>query len=503
MKSGLLGRKLGHSYSPQIHALMGSYSYELFEKEPEEVADFVKNGDFTGINVTIPYKKDVIPCMDELSPMARRMGAVNTVVRLSDGTLFGHNTDYFGFSSMVSRSGISVKDKKVLVLGSGGASNTAVKVLEDMGAKVVIISRSGENNYGNLHLHKDASVIVNTTPVGMYPNTGVSAVDLKAFPQLEGVLDMIYNPARTQFLLDAEALGLPRENGLWMLVAQAKEAAEYFGEKPLEDSLIETVYNKLSSQMQNIILIGMPGSGKSSVGRALADALGRSFVDADADIAPLAGIPIPEIFSRFGEETFREYETKVLAELGKKSCLVIATGGGCVTKGRNYRLLHQNGRIVWLKRDLDRLPTEGRPLSQAGKLADMYEVRRPLYEAFADCVIENNGSLKETVAAITAQLEGYYENSCDQWTQYQYAGHPGAGHLRKKQFFRSALPSGGNFPAAECGSGAVSVQSRRGSGGQDPVGLRKGRRHRHQSRSLYPHLCCHSGRTEICFHPGG
>lgn len=406
MKSGLLGRKLGHSYSPQIHGLMGSYSYVLFEKEPEEVGDFIRNGDFTGINVTIPYKKDVIPFMDELSPMARRMGAVNTVVRRSDGTLFGHNTDYFGFSSMVRRSGITVDGKKVLVLGSGGASNTAVKVLEDMGARVVIISRSGEHNYDNLHLHSDASVIVNTTPVGMYPNTGVSAVDLKAFPCLEGVLDMIYNPARTQFLLDAEALELPRENGLWMLVAQAKEAAEYFGGMPLEDSLIEKVYDALSSQMQNIVLVGMPGSGKSSVGRALAKALGRVFVDADAEIAQLAGIPIPEIFARFGEDTFREYETRVLSELGKKSCLVIATGGGCVTRQRNYPLLHQNGRIVWLRRDLDRLPTDGRPLSQAGKLEDMYQARRALYEAFADFVVDNNGSLKDTVAAIAARLEG-------------------------------------------------------------------------------------------------
>ena len=406
MKSGLLGRKLGHSYSPQIHALMGEYPYDLFEKEPEEVADFVRNGDFTGINVTIPYKKDVIPCMDELSPMARRMGAVNTIVRRSDGTLFGHNTDYFGFSSMVERSGISVKDKKVLVLGSGGASNTAVKVLEDMSAHVVIISRSGENNYQNLHLHADAAVIVNCTPVGMYPHNGVSPVDLKLFPQLEGVLDMIYNPARTKLLLDAEELGLPHENGLWMLVAQAKEAAEYFGGKPLEDSIIETVYRKLSAQMQNIVLIGMPGCGKSTVGRALAGKLGRTFVDADAEIVKLAGKPISRIFAEEGEDAFRDYETRVLAELGRKSCLVIATGGGCVTKMRNYRLLHQNSRIFWLKRDLSRLPTDGRPLSQANKLADMYEVRRPLYEAFADCVIDNNGSKAETVAAIEAQLEG-------------------------------------------------------------------------------------------------
>ena len=406
MKSGLLGRKLGHSYSPQIHALMGSYSYDLFEKEPEEVADFVRNSDFTGINVTIPYKKDVIPCMDELSPMAKRMGAVNTIVRRADGSLFGHNTDYFGFSSMVQRSGITVSGKKVLVLGSGGASNTAVKVLEDMGANVIIISRSGENNYDNLHLHIDASVIVNTTPVGMYPNTGVSPVDLKTFPKLEGVLDMIYNPARTQFLLDAEELGLPRENGLWMLVAQAKEAAEYFGGKLLPDSIIESVYGTLSAQMQNIVLIGMPGCGKSTVGEALAEARNRTFVDADAEIVKLAGKSIPEIFAEDGEAVFRDFETQVLSDLGKRSCLVIATGGGCVTRQRNYRLLHQNSTIFWLKRDLNLLPTDGRPLSQANKLADMYEIRRPLYEAFADCIVDNNGPLADTVAAITDHLEG-------------------------------------------------------------------------------------------------
>lgn len=405
MKSGLLGRKLGHSYSPQIHALLGCYSYELFEKEPEDLADFLRNGDFTGINVTIPYKKDVIPYLDELSSTAMRMGAVNTIVRREDGTLWGHNTDYFGFYSMVQHNGLILSGKKVLVLGSGGASNTAVKVLEDLQANTVIISRSGENNYQNLHLHADAAVIVNTTPMGMYPNTGVSPINLKDFPKLEGVLDVIYNPARTQLLLDAENLGIPCENGLWMLVAQAKEAAEYFGGTLLDDSIIESIYKTLSAQMQNIVLIGMPGSGKSTVGKALAKSLGRSFVDADAEIVKLAGKSIPQIFSEGGEDAFREYETQVLSELGKKSCLVIATGGGCVTKQRNYSHLHQNSRIVWLKRDLDRLPTEGRPLSQSNKLTQMYEVRRPLYEAFADCIVDNNNTLEETIQTLCAKLE--------------------------------------------------------------------------------------------------
>lgn len=406
MKCGLLGRKLGHSYSPQIHSYLGTYSYDLFEKEPEEVADFIRNGDFTAINVTIPYKKDVIPYLDELSPTAQKMGSVNTVVRRSDGTLFGHNTDYFGFTSMVRRSGIPVVGKKALVLGSGGTSNTAVKALADLGAQVVIISRSGENNYENLDLHADASVIVNTTPVGMYPKTGVAPVDLKRFPQLEGVLDVIYNPARTQLLLDAEAMGLPHDNGLWMLVAQAKEAAEYFTGTKLDDSMIETIHRKLSVQMQNIVLIGMPGCGKSTIGALLAKKLGRTLVDADAEIEQLAGKTIPEIFAQDGEDAFRNWETQVLAELGKRSGLVIATGGGCVTRQRNYPLLHQNGSIVWLQRDIQVLPTDGRPLSQANDLGVMYTKRKPLYEAFADFSADNNSTPEATVSAILAHLEG-------------------------------------------------------------------------------------------------
>ena len=405
MKCGLLGRKLGHSYSPQIHSNLGDYPYVLFEKEPEEIEDFLKNGDFTGINVTIPYKKEVIPYLDELTPTARKMGAVNTVVRRADGTLLGHNSDHFGFASMVRRSGLDVTGKKALVLGSGGASNTAVAVLQDLGARVVIISRSGENNYDNLLLHADASVMVNTTPVGMYPNVGTSPVDLARFPKLEGVLDVVYNPARTQLLLDAEKLGIPAENGLWMLVAQAKESAEYFTGNPISDSMIAHIHRKLSAQMQNIVLIGMPGCGKSTIGTMLSKKLERKFVDADAEIVRLAGKPIPTIFAEDGEEVFRQWETRALAELGMQSGLIIATGGGCVTRQRNYPLLHQNGTVFWLQRALDTLPTEGRPLSQADKLADMYAVRKPMYEAFADFCVDNNGGADDTVAAILGKSE--------------------------------------------------------------------------------------------------
>lgn len=405
MQCGLLGRKLGHSYSPQIHNLLGDYSYVLFEKEPEELKNFLKNGEFSGLNVTIPYKKEVIPYLSELSPTAQKMGCVNTVLRRSDGTLYGHNTDYFGFTSLVRHAGLSVTGKKVLVLGSGGASNTAVAALKDLGANPVVISRSGENNYQNLHRHTDAAAIVNTTPVGMYPNTGVSPIDLELFPHLEGVLDVIYNPARTQLLLDAEKLGIPRENGLWMLVAQAKEAAEVFTGGKISDEVIEKIYRELSHQMKNIVLIGMPGCGKTTIGALLAEKLGRTLADADEKIISLAGKSIPEIFAQDGEPTFRDWETQALTELGKQSGLVIATGGGCVTQKRNYPLLHQNGYLVWLERDYSVLPTDGRPLSQANDLGKMYAARKPLYEAFADIRVENAGTPEETAQKILDALE--------------------------------------------------------------------------------------------------
>lgn len=407
MKCGLLGRTLGHSYSPQIHGFLGSYSYELFEKEPEEVGNFLKHGDFSGINVTIPYKKTVIPYLDQLTPTAQTMGAVNTIVRRDDGTLLGHNTDYFGFSSMLRYSGVSVAGKKALVLGSGGASNTAVQVLQEANAQVIVISRTGENNYGNLHLHPDAAVIVNATPVGMYPNTGTSPVDLDLFPNLEGVLDLIYNPARTALLLEAETRGLATENGLWMLVAQAKEAAEYFTGTSIAEARISAIHRCLSRQMQNLILVGMPGCGKSTIGKQLAAVLGRPFADADEEIISMAGMSIPEIFAREGEVGFRLWETKALEKLGKQSGLVISTGGGCVTKQRNYPLLHQNGTILWLKRNLDQLPTDGRPLSDKKKMGQMFTLRKPLYESFSDAAFENNGTPEVVVTAILSYLEEY------------------------------------------------------------------------------------------------
>ena len=403
MKCGLLGRKLGHSYSPWIHSDLGDYSYELFEKEPEELEDFLRSGDFSGINVTVPYKKDVIPYLDVLTSTARKMGAVNTIVR-RDGKLIGHNTDYFGFLTMVHESGLDMAGKKVLVLGSGGASNTVVAVLKELGAQAVIISRNGENNYSNLYLHEDTAAIVNTTPVGMYPNTGSAPLNIDLFPNLEGVLDVIYNPARTQLLQQAESRGITALNGLLMLVAQAKESAEWFTSSLIDDSVIGRIHKKLRTQMENIILIGMPGCGKSTVGKLLADATGKAFADADQEIVSLAGKSIPDIFAEDGEETFREYETKALSVLGKQSGLVIATGGGCVTKERNYPLLHQNGTVFWLKRDISQLPTDGRPLSQSNSLENMYQARAPLYELFADFVIDNNGTAEHTISQILEVL---------------------------------------------------------------------------------------------------
>lgn len=403
MKCGLLGQKLTHSYSPQIHNAFGDYPYSLFEVEPHDLKDFLIHGDFTGINVTIPYKKSVIPYCSALSETAEKLGAVNTIVRRKDGTLLGHNTDYFGFRSMLEKSGLSVADKKVLVLGSGGASATVTAVLSEAGANTIVISRSGSNNYTNLYLHEDASVIVNTTPVGMYPNTLVSPIDISLFPSLEGVLDVIYNPARTQLLLDAESRNLITMNGLWMLVAQAKESAEWFMGRSLSDSVISSIYDTLNRQMQNLILIGMPGSGKTTVGQLLAKKLDRIFVDLDAEIEKAAGVSIPEIFKKGGETGFRKLESNVIAEFGKQSSLVISTGGGCVTIPENYPDLHQNSTIYWIKRNIGLLPIEGRPLSQTNSLEEMYRIRKPMYEAFADHIIDNNTTPDDAVNQILIQ----------------------------------------------------------------------------------------------------
>ena len=399
MNCGLLGRKLGHSYSPAIHAMLADYEYRLYEREPEELAEFVKTGDWQGLNVTIPYKKDVVPFCAELSPLARELGSVNTLVRRPDGTIFGDNTDAWGFEAMVRRLGVNCAGKQALVLGSGGASVTVQAVLRHLGAAVTVISRSGPDNYDNLDRHRDAAILVNTTPVGMYPKNGETPVDLARLPHLEAVLDVVYNPVRTRLILDAQARGIPCQSGLSMLVGQAARASELWTGREVPPEQLEQVFRAIGASMENIVLIGMPGSGKSTVGQALAQALGRPFVDADAELTRRIG-PIPDFFAAHGEEAFRREETKILAELGARSGLVLATGGGCVTVAENYDLLHQNGTILWLRRDLDKLPTDGRPVSQRDGVAAIYQRRKPLYERFADRVVDNNGPVEETVAAI-------------------------------------------------------------------------------------------------------
>lgn len=401
LRCGLLGEKLGHSYSPAIHAELGDYEYLLYEKQPEELEQFLLHGDFHGLNVTIPYKKAVLPFCAELSPEAEVIGSVNTLVRRADGTLYGDNTDAFGFHAMLKKSGVSAVGKKALVLGSGGASLMAVSVLRAEGAaSVTVISRTGADNYQNLHYHSDAEILVNATPVGMYPNNGESPVDLTFFPKLAAVLDLIYNPARTALLLQAENLGIPHAGGLHMLVAQAKRASELFRKCTVDDAEIERIEAVLSSGMENIVLVGMPGCGKTTLAALLGERLGRAVLDADEEIVKAAGMPIPEIFARFGEEHFRDLETETLAALGKRSGCIIATGGGAVLREENYPLLHQNGRIFHIERAVEKLPTDGRPISQRSDLGELYAKRLPRYRRFADVTVDNNGSVEDTVKQI-------------------------------------------------------------------------------------------------------
>ncbi len=401
LRCGLLGEKLGHSYSPAIHALLGDYEYKLYEVAPEALADFIQTGAWDGLNVTIPYKKAVVPFCAELSPTARALGSVNTLVRRPDGSIFGDNTDFFGFAQMVRASGIRVEGEKAVVLGSGGASVTVCAVLRELGAReITAISRQGEDNYTNLDRHRDAALVVNTTPVGMYPRNGESPLSLDAFPQCRGVLDIIYNPARTALLLQAEERGIPCASGLRMLVAQAKASAQQFTGTPIPDDRIEPILRKMERTLWNIILVGMPGCGKSTVAATLGRELGMEVVEADALIARQAGMTIPEIFAAEGEAGFRARETAVLTQQGKRSGIILSTGGGCVTREENYPLLHQNGRIFWLTRGLDKLAKDGRPLSLSTPAEVLWQQREPLYARFADARVDNDGRLDDTLRHI-------------------------------------------------------------------------------------------------------
>ena len=397
---GLLGRKLGHSWSAPIHKAMGCETYRLIELEPEELGLFLAREDIGGLNVTIPYKKDVIPFCDELDPLARAIGSVNTIVRRGE-RLLGFNTDVLGFRTMAKRIGLDFCDKKVLVLGAGGASATVVGVTRTEGAReTVVVSRRGDDNFDNIARHADADIIVNATPVGMYPNCGESLVDLRRFPKCSGVLDLVYNPQHTALLIQAEELGIPCSDGLPMLVWQAAAAEEYFFEKEIPDSLSEKILAGLRRDFTNLVLIGMPGCGKSTVGRCLGRLSGREVLELDAMIAERAGCSIPEIFAAQGEEGFRTLEHKVIEEGGKLSGKIIVTGGGAVTREENYAPLHQNGRIYQIVRPVSQLPREGRPLSQNADLAEMEQKRAPMYRRFRDISINNCGTAKNCAESI-------------------------------------------------------------------------------------------------------
>ncbi len=407
---GLLGRKLGHSYSVPIHRELGISGYRLIELEPEQLADFFQRDDIGGLNVTIPYKREVMKYCHVLSPEAQAIGSVNTIVRKDDGRLYGYNTDAYGFEFQVQLSGINFKGQKVVIFGSGGASLTVQAVAKKLGAaEVVVISRRGENNYENLSRHSDADVVVNATPVGMYPDVGKAPADLRIFPNCRGALDLIFNPARTAFLMQASNLGIPNANGLSMLVAQAKEAEEHFFGKKISDSENLRIYEKLRGETENIVLIGMPGCGKSSVGAALAKLTGRELIDVDMEIEKTAGCSIADIFANSGEEGFRRLEREAIAKAGLKNGKIIAAGGGVIKDERNYPPLHQNGRIYHLERDPALLPRTGRPLSIGADLYELYRERLPAYQRFRDTVVDNNHAITDAAAAIWKE---FYENTC-------------------------------------------------------------------------------------------
>ena len=407
---GLIGRKLGHSYSQLIHKAFGRYEYFMQELEPEEVPSFLRNGSFRGLNVTIPYKKVALECCDFVSPEARRIGSVNTIVRDEDGQLHGYNTDYAGFATQASQAGVQWKSAKVLVLGTGGASLTVHTVIHDQGGQTVSVSRNGPVDYTNVaQLHPDADYIVNTTPVGMFPDNEGNPIDLAPFPRLRGVLDLIYNPMRTRLILAARERDLQTADGLPMLVEQARVAAELFLSEPLPTTLTPDIVRKIRLSTANVALIGMAGCGKSTIGRAVAQALHRDFLDTDAMVIADAGCSIPEIFANEGEAAFREREAAAIAVAAKRTGVVIATGGGAVLRKENRLNLAGNSFVFWLKRDLEKLQLRaGRPLSTDLEAARaLLQQRTPLYEQLADRVIDNNSHPQNAIAYILSEMREY------------------------------------------------------------------------------------------------
>ena len=407
MKFGLLGRTLGHSFSPRIHNALGNTNYELFEREPSQLQEFFANPELQGINITFPYKVNALEACDVVDPRAERIGCVNTMVR-KDGKWHGYNTDYDGFVFTLKHAGIDVSGKECIILGDGASSATVHVALEDLGAKSIThLSRKTAPLYTDApNYYETAQIIINCTPIGMYPHNPASLIDIMQFSKLEGVVDLIYNPRRTILLLQAEMMDVPHCDGLPFLVAQGVEAANHFQGESLGTKEIEQILRDMRREKENIILIGMPGVGKTTVGKAIGKEMGRTCIDVDQELAKEIG-DISTYITEQGEAAFREKEAEMIAKLGTETGLVISTGGGCVTVPKNYAHLRQNGRIYQLTQPVEKLSTSGRVLSGGGieRLRELEETRTPMYESFAQCIVEHNRNAPETVAAILEDFE--------------------------------------------------------------------------------------------------
>lgn len=397
---GLLGERLNHSLSREIHAMLGDDNYQLFEVASKQLSLFLTSYNFAGINVTIPYKRTVMPMLSKTSELSRRVGCVNTVLRRqSDGRLFGYNTDVYGFSYMIDSAGINVAGKKCVIIGDGGGAASVRVSLEDHGAgKIVNITRS---KYAQIPKnHPDAQILINATPVGMFPENGKAPTSLAGLDSLEAVCDLVYNPLKTALLLDAESRGIKAVNGLPMLVAQAKRARELFTGTEIDDAVIPQIISTIEKKQRNVIIIGMPGSGKSTVGKALAARLGKRHIDIDDAVMKLYGRSPERIIRREGENAFRRTEHVAAEWAGKQPSAVVSAGGGIVLRADNKNALRQNGDIIFINRDLTNLELEGRPLSQSKSIEDLYAERMPLYREWCDYEVDNNGTVEETVEQI-------------------------------------------------------------------------------------------------------